>query len=78
MIPELIPGQTVEVLWADLPLWLARRHTIDAGAWWTKTMPPILQAFHLSLDDYWDLTVADHAQLAAHLKLFPPETPHVE
>jgi hypothetical protein len=34
-------------------------------------MPAVLQAFHLSLDDYWDLTVADHAQLALHLGLTP-------
>lgn len=70
-IPELVEGQTVQVLWADLPLWLARRHTEDNGRWWEQTMPAVLASFHLSLDDYWDLTVADHAQFTAHLGLTP-------
>jgi hypothetical protein len=65
-LPE---GATIEVLVADLPLWLARDYTDDRGEWWKKTRLPIMAAFRLSPDDYWDLTVLDHAEMAAYLKL---------
>lgn len=72
-IPDLIPGDRIQVLVADLPLWLAKRYTLDVGAWWDQTMPRLMQAYHLSIDDYWDLTVADHAALAAAIGLQPAE-----
>jgi hypothetical protein len=62
-------GATVEVLWADLPLWLARGYTADHGAWWSKTRLPILHAFHLTPDEYEQLTVADHAEMVTYLGL---------
>jgi hypothetical protein len=74
-IREALPeGSTVEVLWADLLLWQARRYTADQGVWWSKTRLPILRAFHLTPDEYEQLTVSDHAEMAAHLGL--KETAH--
>jgi len=69
-IREALPdGSTVEVLWADLPIYVARGYTADRGAWWSKTRLPILQAFRLTPDEYELLSVADHAEMAAYLGL---------
>jgi hypothetical protein len=72
-VPLLIAGQSVEVLWADLPLWLARRYTTDWGSWWDDTLPAFLEHYGMGIDDFWDLTVADHHRLAAHLGLIPKD-----
>lgn len=59
----------VEVYWADLPLHLAARYAADRAVYWETTRLPIMHAFSYTPDDYWDLTVAEHADMCTYLGL---------
>ena len=59
----------VLVYWNDLTLWQAAKYAADREDYWRSTMWVIRQAMSLSDDEFWNLTVSDHADLVAHLGL---------
>lgn len=63
------PSLQVVVWWNDLTLWQASKYAADRETFWRSTMWPIRQTMSMSDDAYWNLTVADHAELLEHLKL---------
>jgi hypothetical protein len=67
MEPIIPTDRKVEVLLADMPLWLARDYDSDHGLFWVETMPAVCRAYMYTPDEYWDLTVDTHARLYSHL-----------
>ena len=62
------PDTQVVVYWADLTLWQASKYVADGDAYWTETEMRVRDRFKLSTDDYWDMTVADHARMVAYIE----------
>lgn len=49
---------------ADLPLRRAALWTEDGDTFWMQTLPLILERYpQITIDGYWNLTVAEHAGL---------------
>ena len=70
--PELLAalpeGSTVEVLVLDLTLTQARDYLPAQADRWVSTELSIRHGFHLSADDYWQLTVAEHGEMLRFLE----------
>lgn len=61
MKPEEIPEGYALIPIAQLTI--SEAATQAGRDYWLDTMPPIMQMFHISRDDYWQLQVAEHAAL---------------
>ena len=49
---------------ADLPLRRAALWSTDGDVFWMQTMPLVLETYpQITVDGYWNLTVAEHAGL---------------
>ncbi len=57
----------VVVYWADLTLWQASKYLADRESFFLDTELPIRERFSLSTDDYWAMTVSDHARMVEHI-----------
>jgi hypothetical protein len=54
-------------MFADLPLRKAALHVAEGDTFWTQTMPTVLARYpQITPQAYWELTVAEHAELTAH------------
>lgn len=74
MIPKqlrdtLPEGAVVEVLLLDLTLSQAHDYLPQRASWWDTTELPVRHAFHMGGDEYWAMTVAEHAAIAQYLHL---------
>ena len=54
-----------------LSIRVAALYVDDGNRFWLETMPQIIATYHLTPNDYWDLTVAEHQML--HTALQQPE-----
>lgn len=61
------PSEQVVVYWADMTLWQAVKYADDGDTYWTETELAVRDRFKLSTDDYWNMTVSDHARMVAYI-----------
>jgi len=64
---QIDPEYQVVVYWGDLTLWQAAKYVADKEAYWLETELPVRDRFKMSSDDYWSMTVADHARMVEYL-----------
>jgi hypothetical protein len=73
MIPDFLAalpeGSTAEVLVLDLTLTQARDYLPAQSHLWEATELGVRYGFRLTADQYWQLTVAEHAAMVAFLGL---------
>lgn len=69
--PEVDPDSPlwINVLAADLTLNQASAYLTDRDGWFKATQLPIMHEFGYTPDEYWVLTVEDHARMVAFLQL---------
>lgn len=66
-LPDFDPDLQVVVYWADLTLWQASKYLADREAFFLETELGIRERFSMSSDDYWNMTVSDHARMVEHI-----------
>jgi hypothetical protein len=64
---DLDDGIYIRIPISDCPLKFAYQ-AVDDPLFFDETMPGILAAFHLSVDEYWNLTAAQHARMVEWVK----------
>lgn len=67
-MPDFDPDVQVVVYWADLTLWQAGKYLADRESFFLDTELPIRERFAVASEDYWNMTVADHARMVAYLE----------